>query len=211
MVNEPRAGKMLKEKSCERATVYLTRTESQTRSKSELVVSAAVIHLRADHPLPSLPSRTPRALAALVGPAATAPARSAAQAPPSGPIPPPSAHARHSLLPPSLQHPPRPWSAVRIRSPARRARGLPSSTKCGHLFPCALFLSTIFVAVLASVHFVDKNQPFLVWILALYWLSTKNGQKWPFCRQKGCFEPFCRQNQGVYFHSVTLEVAENQA
>ena len=37
---------------------------------------------------------------------------------------------------------------------------------------------------------------------ALYWLSTKKAWKWPFCRQNGCFEPFCRQNQGVNFHSV---------
>ena len=133
--------KILKEKSCGRATVHLTRNESQTRSKSELVVSAVVIHLRADHPLP-LPSRTPRPLAALVGPAATAPARSAAQAPPSGPIPPPSAHARHSLLQPSLKHPPRPWSPARPPGPdppARRARGLPSSTKCGTCFLVPFF------------------------------------------------------------------------
>ena len=49
--------KILKEKSCGRATVHLTRTESQTRSKSKLVVSAVVIHLRADHPLPLPPTR----------------------------------------------------------------------------------------------------------------------------------------------------------
>jgi len=94
--------KILKEKSCGRATVYLARNESQTRSKSELVVSAVVIHLpltarrsRAD-PLP--PTRP------LVGPAATAPAPRPAL-PPA--LPPAACHA--------TRHPPR---APRVYVPA---------------------------------------------------------------------------------------------
>ena len=140
------------------------------------MVSAVVIHLRADHPLPSLPSRTPRALAALVGPAATASARSAAQAPPSGPIPPPSAHARHSLLPPSLRHPPRPWSAVRIRSPARRARARPlpsSTTKCGACFLVPFFCRQLLWLFWPSSILSTKISPFLPG----FWLCIG-------CRQK---------------------------
>ena len=194
----------MKEKSCGRATVHLTRNESQTRSKSELVVSAVVIHLRADHPLP-LPPLPHAPAPSSAGRTRSHSAR--AQRRPGSTLrtDPASLRPRAALSPSTLPAAP---SATLVRRPdplpgPSRARARPAFVdKMWHLFPCALFLSTIFVAVLASVHFVDKNQPFLVWILALYWLSTKNKQKWPFCRQKGCFEPFCRQNQGVNFHSA---------